>query len=94
MTKLELLKGIVKKAEGVSQKDVDAVLVALGEVIEDAVKNGDKVTIPKIGVFSVKEVSERRGTIYLGNRKGEEYVVPQHKEPKFTMNKKLKKILV
>lgn len=94
MTKAELLKGIAEKAEGVTKKDADTVLAALGEVIEDAVKNGDKVNIPNIGVFSVKDVSERRGIIYLGNRKGEEYVVPQHKEPKFTMNKKLKKILV
>jgi len=106
MLKAELVKEIVNKVNEennstdtsnkieVTKNTVTVVLDALGDVIEDVVKNDDKVTLPKIGTFSVKTVPERKGTIYLGSKKGETYTVPEHKQPKFTMNSKFKKILV
>lgn len=94
MTKAELIKNIGNKVDGVNQKQIDEVLVALGEVIVDVVKADDKVTIPNIGTVSVKDVPERRGKIMMGERKGEEYVVEAHREPKIKLTKSFKEVLL
>lgn len=94
MTKAELIKSIGNKVDGVNQKQIDEVLVALGEVIVDVVKADDKVTIPNIGTVSVKDVPERRGKIMMGERKGEEYVVEAHREPKIKLAKSFKEVLL
>ena len=94
MTKADLIKSIGTKVENVSQKDISAVLDALSEVVVDVVKADDDVTIPGIGKVSVKTVPERRGKIMLGERKGEEYVVPQHREPKIKLAKSFKEVLL
>lgn len=94
MTKAELIKGIGTKVEGTTLKDIDAILKALAEVVEDVVKADDKVVLPGLGTFSVKEVPERRGTIMMGDRKGKEYIVPSHKEPKFKLTKAFKDVLL
>ena len=94
MTKAELIKNIGNKVDGVSQKDIASVLDALSEVVVDVVKADDDVTIPGIGKVSVKTVPERRGKIMLGDRKGEEYVVPQHREPKIKLAKNFKEVLL
>lgn len=94
MTKSELIKEIGTKVENVNQKEIGAVLDALSEVIVDVVKADDKVTIPNIGTVSVKEVPERRGKIMMGDRKGEEYVVEAHREPKMKLSKSFKEVLL
>ena len=94
MTKAELIKNIGNKVDGVNQKQIDEVLMALGEVVVDVVKADDDVTIPGIGKVSVKTVPERRGKIMMGERKGEEYVVPEHREPKIKLTKSFKEILL
>jgi DNA-binding protein HU-beta len=95
MTKTEMIKAIQAKATiNIPQKDVADILSAITAVIEDAVKANDDVTIPGIGKISVKTVPERRGKIMMGDRKGEEYVVPEHNEPKFKFSKSFKNILV
>ena len=94
MTKAELIKNIGNKVDGVNQKQIDEVLMALGEVVIDVVKSDDDVTIPGIGKVSVKTVPERRGKIMMGERKGEEYVVPQHREPKIKLAKSFKEVLL
>lgn len=94
MTKSELIKEIGTKVENVNQKEIGAVLDALSEVIVDVVKADDKVTIPNIGTVSVKDVPERRGKIMMGDRKGEEYVVEAHREPKMKLSKSFKEVLL
>ena len=94
MTKNELIKSIGTKVENVSQKDITSVLDALSEVVVDVVKADDDVTIPGIGKVSVKTVPERRGKSMMGNRNGEEYVVPQHREPKIKLAKNFKEVLL
>ena len=56
MTKAELIKSIGNKVQGVNQKQIDEVLVALSETIVEVVRADDKVTIPNIGIVSVKDV--------------------------------------
>ncbi len=96
MTKAEMIKEVSSRVENVNQTKVDEVLAAYADVvIETVTKNKDeKITLPGLGTFSVKDVPERRGKILLGDRAGEEYVVAAHKEPKFKMSKNFKNILV
>ena len=94
MTKAELIKSIGNKVEGLNQKQIDEVLTALSEVVVDVVKADDKVVIPNIGTVSVKDVPERRGKIMMGERKGEEYVVEAHREPKIKLAKGFKGCLL
>ena len=42
----------------------------------------------------MKTVPERRGKIMMGERKGEEYVVPEHREPKIKLAKSFKEVLL
>ena len=95
MTKNEYLKAIQEVVEiEIPMKDIDAILKAQGVVAENAMKNGEDLTIPGIGKLSVKEVPERRGTIMMGERKGEEYVVAAHREPKMKLAKGFKNCLL
>lgn len=95
MKKLEMLKAVAEKAE-TTQKVVDSVLAAYADVVIETLESDkdEKVTLPNIGTFSVKDVPERRGKIMMGDRKGEEYVVPQHREPKIKLSKSFKEILL
>lgn len=94
MTKSDFIKAIGEKVDGVNQKDIATVLDAISEVVVDVVKADDDVAIPGIGKVSVKTVPERRGKIMMGDRKGEEYVVPEHREPKIKLAKSFKEVLL
>ena len=95
MTKVELLKEITSVTE-LSQKDIDAVLAAYATVVtENLTENRDEtIPLPGLGTFKVKDVNERRGTIMMGDRKGEEYVTPAHQEPTFKLSKPVKGLFV
>lgn len=95
MTKNEMIKKIQEVVEiEIPMKDIDAILKAQEVVARNAVKEGDDITIPGIGKISVKDVPERRGTIMMGERKGEEYVVEAHREPKMKLAKGFKDCLL
>ena len=92
MNKVELVKKITEvSTEEVNQKQVSAVLVALESVVRDAVVTGDEVTVPGICKVKYKLVPERTGKIMMGDRKGETYVTPEHKEGSVKIVKSLKK---
>ena len=93
MTKQEMIKEIAEKAH-VTQGVANEVFDAFCDVIRDAMKDDDKITLPSIGSFSVKEVPERHGTIRFGEKTGQEYVVPAHKEPTFKISGIFKDLLV
>lgn len=93
MNKVEFVKRIVEvSAEEVSQKQVNAVLVALESVVRDVVLADDEVTIPGVCKVKSKIVPERTGKIMMGDRKGETYVTPEHKEGSVKIVKSLKKV--
>lgn len=84
-----MIKAIADKTE-VKKKDVEAVVNALPEVITAALIAGDKVALNGLGTFETVEVAEKTGIIQMGNRKGETYVTPAHKAPRFKVAKNLK----
>lgn len=96
MTKAELLKEITNSVAELSLKDVDAVLAAYATVVTESLTESKEETIPLpgLGTFKVKDVNERRGTIMMGDRKGEEYVTPAHQEPTFKLSKLVKGLFI
>lgn len=94
MTKNEVLKAVVNKVEGASQKDIAVILNAFADVITETLtaNHAESVAVGKLGKFKVKTVPERRGKIMMGDRKGEEYVTPQHDEICFKMSKSAKQL--
>ena len=75
-----------------SKQDVDVVVKALYEAITQAVKDGYTCKINEI-TYSIKEVPERRGVIQLGDKAGQEWVKPAHKEVAVKVSKVLKELL-
>lgn len=93
MNKVEFIKKITEvSSEEVSQKQVSAVLAAIESVAKDAILADDEVTIPGVCKVKSKVVPERTGKIMMGDRKGETYVTPEHKEGSVKIVKSLKKV--
>lgn len=97
MNKKELIAKLAEKMTTeevkVTKKTAEEYLEAFVVVVSEALEAGETVKIPGLGTFSVTEVAERRGTIQMGERKGEEYVTPAHKAPKFKIAKALKDLV-
>ena len=96
MNKTQLLREISGRLEGATQRDVEAVLTTFEDVIFDTLKanTDEKITFGKLGAFKVKDVPERIGTIMMGSKKGEQYIVPEHQEIVFKMSKSSKNIQI
>ena len=93
MNKVELVKKITEvSTKEVNQKQASAVLAALEAVVRDTIVAGDEVTVPGICKVKSKVVKERTGTIMMGDRKGETYVTPEHKEGSVKIVTSLKKV--
>ena len=91
MVKNDLLKKIADKTE-LSQKDIDSVLISYVDVVNETLSENreEKITLGNLGSFKAKTVPERKGKIMLGDKKGEEYCVPEHDEITFKMSKSAK----
>nr|DAG77118.1 MAG TPA: Bacterial DNA-binding protein [Caudoviricetes sp.] len=94
MIKTELINAIAERIEGAKKGDITLILDTYAEVITDTLKKDSTEAVPvgKLGKFKVKTVPERRGKIMMGDRKGEEYVTPQHDEITFKMSKTAKQL--
>lgn len=94
MIKTELINAIAERIEGAKKGDIALILDTYAEVITDTLKADTTESVPvgKHGKFKVKTVPERRGKIMMGDRKGEEYVTPQHDEICFKMSKSAKQL--
>jgi DNA-binding protein HU-beta len=94
-TKVETLKKgdlvkIIAAETGLTQKVSEEVLAAVISGIQDAVKNGKKVSIPSFGVFSAKVRSARKGR---NPQTGEEIQIPESVSPGFSASKSWKDLL-
>ena len=93
MNKVELVKKIAETScEDVTQKQITAVLDALEIVVREEVIAGNEITVPGICKVVSKMVKERTGKVMVGTRKGESYVVPEHKEASVKIVKSLKTV--
>ena len=72
---------------GLPRKDCEAALSAALEVVEDALKAGDKVQLVGFGTFEVKERAARQG---INPATKETIQIPASKVPSFKAAKALK----
>ena len=86
MNKQELISKIAEKAD-ISRKDATAALTALITSITEAVKAGEKIAIPNLGTFEVRERAARTGK---NPRTGEAVEIAAKRLPAFKSAKALK----
>ncbi len=89
MTKIEIINKIGENV-ALPKKDIEKVVDNLVQVIQDALKEGQKVSITGLGSFSVKE---RKGRIARNPKTGEKVEVASKKVAKFKSGKDLNEIL-
>lgn len=92
MNKKELVKSISDRIDGMTQKDVVAVLEELPEVIKETVASGDKVSLAGFITFTKKHVSAKSGTIQLGDKKGGMWKTPEKDVIGVSLSKSYKEI--
>lgn len=86
MNKQELISKIAEKAD-ISRKDATAALTALITSITEALKAGEKIAIPNLGTFEVRERAARTGK---NPRTGEAVEIAAKRLPAFKPAKALK----
>ena len=86
MTKTELINSIADKAN-CTKKDAGAALEATLAAIQEALVNGEKVSITGFGTFEVKNRPAREGR---NPAPGEKVMIPAAKVPGFRAGKGLK----
>ena len=86
MNKSELIEAMANTAS-LSKKDAEAALNAYTDVITEALKKGDKVTLVGFGTFEVRERPERKGR---NPQTGAEITIEASKLPAFKAGKALK----
>ena len=91
MNKVEMIKNIASEAD-VTSKVAEAVMDAYGKFVLGALsENRDgKITLPGLGAFSVKHVSERSGVAALAG--GKTWTKPAHDEIQFKISKSVKEL--
>ena len=90
LTKNQFVKKLAKKtgtSVAVSKEIVNSFL----ETIQEAVYEDGGVSF--LGLFKIapEDVPERKGTIQIGEKKGQKYTIPAHKEVKATVSKGFRK---
>jgi len=86
MTKAEFIANLAAKT-GFSKKDAEKAVNAFIEVVKDALKKGEKVSLVGFGSFEVVKRAARKGR---NPQTGKEITIPASKTPKFRPGKGLK----
>lgn len=86
MTKADMINAMAEKA-GLSKADAEKALKGFTDVVTEALKAGDKVSLVGFGTFSVGDRAARTGQ---NPQTGEKINIPAAKSPKFKAGKALK----
>ncbi len=86
MTKAELVAEVAKQA-GITKKEADAALKAAVSAIGKALKKGERIAIPGLGIFTVKKRAARKGR---NPRTGDVIQIPARKVVAFKPAKELR----
>ncbi len=89
MKKSELITAVAEKS-GLSKKDVNTVIDATIETMEEALKNGKKISFIGFGSFEVITRAPRVARVPGTDKKVK---IPETKSVKFKIGKKLKELL-
>lgn len=90
MNKGELVDAIANKLDNVTKKQVEAVLSAAIDAIQEAVANGEKVTLVGFGSFEPRDRGEREGR---NPRTGQTMTIPASRVPAFAPGKGFKELV-
>jgi DNA-binding protein HU-beta len=86
MTKAELVAKIAEEAK-VKKSEAERCLNAFVNALAEALEKGERVALPGLGVFNVRERKERKGR---NPRTGEPMIIPARKVVTFSPAKALK----
>jgi DNA-binding protein HU-beta len=86
MTKAELVAKIAEEAK-VKKSEAERCLNAFVKALSEALEKGERVALPGLGVFNVRERKERKGR---NPRTGEPMIIPARKVVTFSPAKALK----
>ena len=89
MTKVELIDKVAEGL-GLPKREIEKMLEKLIATIQNALKEGQKVSVAGLGTFVVKEKKERMAR---NPKTGEAVHVPAKRAPKFRPGKELKEIV-
>jgi DNA-binding protein HU-beta len=89
MTKSELISKTAEKA-GITKVAAEKAVNAAIEAVVEALSKGERVAIPGLGVFNVRQRKARKGR---NPRTGKEITIPARKVVAFTAAKSLKEAL-
>ena len=90
MTKESLVKGLSEKS-GVNKNDIEAVFAAYEKIVNEGIKEGEKVPLPKLGHFEKGHAAEKECYKNPRNHDEGKKVVPAHDTPKFKFSDGVKK---
>ena len=86
MNKVELVAALADRT-GLTKRDADRVVDAFCDVVEEALRHGDKVSLVGFGTFEVRERQPRMGR---NPQTGEQLQIPATRVPAFRAGKALK----
>lgn len=89
MNKTELVKGFSEKT-GLSVKEAGEKLQVLNDMIFEALKSGEDVTLLDLGKIKVVDVAERECLKNPKNKEEGKMTVPAHKKAKYSASAKVK----
>lgn len=86
MTKAELVAHVAEKS-GLKKAEAERSINAMIEALTEAFKKGERVAIPGLGIFNVKQRKARKG---VNPKTGKEIKIPEKKAVTFRAAKSLK----
>jgi len=89
MNQVEMVEAMALEME-TTKKEAKVALTAILNVIEDALKEGEKVSLSGFGTFEVRDRAERKG---INPQTKEEITIPACKAPAFKASKLLKTLV-
>ncbi len=89
MTKVELIDKVAEGL-GLPKREIEKMLDKLISTIQNALKEGKKVSVAGLGTFVVKE---KKARLARNPKTGESVQVPAKRAPKFRPGKELKEIV-
>ncbi len=89
MTKVELIDKVAEGL-GLPKREIEKMLDKLISTIQNALKEGKKVSVAGLGTFVVKE---KKARLARNPKTGESVQVPAKRAPKFRAGKELKEIV-
>lgn len=88
-----LARRVWNDIEGATLKDSRLFVDTVLDNIYKALVNGEDVKLLNFGIFEINEITEKKGVIGFGDKKGQQYITPAHNVIKFRPCNELKELV-